>query len=158
MIIREMNISDIQKVRNIAFDTWRDTYSSFIPEAIQDKVLGEAYSDEAMDERFKSSIKLVAENNDEILGYAFFYSKDSGKNVFLESLYVHPKHQRKSAGKHLFHNGLERFRESETISLTVYKGNPSISFYKKEGFAIEKELNGDFFDYPIVFTLMKKNV
>lgn len=45
MIIREMTNSDIQQIRAIAFDTWRNTYSSFIPTEIQDRVLA-AYSDE----------------------------------------------------------------------------------------------------------------
>ena len=72
MVIREMNYSDIDRVRMIAADTWRDTYTSFIPAEIQDKVLKEAYSNEEMDNRLKSSINLVAESNGVMMGYAFF--------------------------------------------------------------------------------------
>lgn len=79
MIIREMNLSDIERVRTIAFDTWRDTYSSFIPVDIQDKVLKDAYSEEEMNNRFKTSLNLVAEIKKEIMGYAFF-SGDSSNN------------------------------------------------------------------------------
>lgn len=72
VVIREMGPLDIEMVREIAVQTWRDTYSKFIPENIQDKVLLEAYSAEAMEKRFKNSLNLLAENDERITGYAFF--------------------------------------------------------------------------------------
>ncbi|WP_445683118.1 GNAT family N-acetyltransferase [Solibacillus sp. FSL H8-0538] len=82
-------------VRAISLPTWRDIYSSFIPKGIQDKVLKDASSNEEMNKHFKSSLNMVAENNEEIMGYAFFSGNLSDKKVFLESLYVHPSHQGK---------------------------------------------------------------
>lgn len=158
MVIREMHFSDIESVRAIAAHTWRDTYSTFIPEEIQDRVLNEAYSADAMDNRFKSSLLLVSENDEEIMGYAFFSGELSGKDVFLESLYVHPNYQGKGIGKQLLLSGLTKFKEPTSLSLTVYKGNPNISFYKREGFKVVTENMGDFFGHPVVFTLMKKNL
>ena len=158
MFIREMDRSDIERVRVIAFDTWRDTYSKFIPEDIQDRVLKDAYSNEKMDNRFKSSLNLVAENNEEIIGYAFFSGNLSDKDVYLESLYVHPDHQGKGLGKQLLLTGLEKFKNPTTVSLAVYQGNPNISFYEREGFKVTGEKKGDFFGYPIVFTMMEKNL
>ena len=67
------------------------------------------------------------------------------KKFFLESLYVHPKSQGKGIGKQLMYTGLAKYKEPTTLSLTVYEGNPSISFYKKEGFQIIKENKGNFF-------------
>jgi ribosomal protein S18 acetylase RimI-like enzyme len=158
MVIREMYKSDIERVRGIAFDTWRDTYSKFIPEDIQDRVLMDAYSNEKMDNRFKSSLNLVAENNEEIIGYAFFSGNFIDKDVYLESLYVHPNHQGKGLGKQLLLTGLGKFKSPTTLSLTVYQGNPNISFYEKEGFKLIGEKKGDFFGHPIVFTRMEKNL
>lgn len=48
-----MYLSDIERVRAIAVATWRNTYSRFIPEEAQDKVLKDAYSTEEMNNRFK---------------------------------------------------------------------------------------------------------
>ncbi|WP_342541780.1 GNAT family N-acetyltransferase [Paenisporosarcina sp. FSL H8-0542] len=158
MIIREMNISDIERVRAIAVATWRDTYSRFIPYEIQDKVLQDAYSNVEMNNRFKSSLNLVAENNEEIMGYAFFSGNLSEKDVFLESLYVHPNHQGKRIGKQLLLSGIAKYKEPTSLSLTVYKGNSNISFYENEGFQVIKENKGEFFGHPVVFTLMKKNL
>lgn len=158
MIIREMNYSDIERVRAIAAHTWKDTYSSFIPEDIQDKTLKEAYSQETMDKRFNSSITLVAESNEEIMGYAFFSGNLTSKEVFLESLYVHPSHQGKGVGKQLYLTGLKKFEKPTSISLTVYKGNPNISFYEKQGFNAIKENKGDFNGHPVVFILMKRDL
>lgn len=158
MIIREMNLSDIERVRGVAVATWRDTYSEFIPEEIQDKVLQDAYSNAEMNNRFKSSLNLVAENNEEIIGYAFFSGNLSNKDVFLESLYVNPNHQGKGIGKQLLLTGIAKFKEPTTLSLTVYKGNSNISFYKREGFKVIQENKGDFYGHPVIFTLMKKNL
>lgn len=158
MIIREMKISDIEIVKGIAVTTWRDTYSRFIPNEIQDKVLHDAYSKVEMNNRFKSSLNLVAENNEEIMGYAFFSGNSSNKDVFLESLYVHPNHQGKGIGKKLMLTGISKFKEPTALLLTVYKGNANISFYEKEGFKIIKENKGAFFGHPVVFTMMKKNL
>ncbi|WP_391115952.1 GNAT family N-acetyltransferase [Psychrobacillus sp. L3] len=158
MIIRVMQLSDIENVRKIAADTWRDTYSSFIPKDIQEKVLRDAYCAEEMENRFKTTVTLVAEDKEEIMGYAFFSGDLSSKDVFLESLYVHPNHQGKGAGKQLLLAGLSNFKEPGTFSLTVYKGNPNIAFYEREGFKVIKENNGDFYGHPVVFILMKKNL
>ncbi len=153
-----MNLSDIERVRGIAVATWRDTYSDFIPEEIQDKVLQDAYSNVEMNNRFKSSLNLVAENNEEIMGYAFFSGNLSNKDVFLESLYVNPNHQGKGIGKQLLLTGIAKFKEPTTLSLTVYKGNSNISFYEREGFKVIQENKGDFYGHPVIFTMMKKNL
>ena len=158
MLIREMNLSDIERVRAIAETTWKDTYSSFIPEEIQDKVLKDAYSNVEMNNRFKTSLNLVVESNEEIMGYAFFSGDLSDKDVFLESLYINPTHQGKGIGRQLLLAGIAKFKKPTTLSLTVYKGNSNISFYEKEGFKVIKENKGEFYGHPVVFTVMKKNL
>ncbi|WP_391201700.1 GNAT family N-acetyltransferase [Psychrobacillus sp. L4] len=157
MIIRDMQLSDIESIRAIAAHTWKATYSKFIPKDIQEKVLKDAYSAETMENRFKTSVTLVAEDKEEIMGYAFFSSDLSSSDVFLESLYIHPDHQGKGGGKQLLLTGLSKFKELVTLSLTVYKGNPNFAFYEREGFKVIKENNGDFYGHPVVFILMKKN-
>ncbi|MBW9235587.1 GNAT family N-acetyltransferase, partial [Leptospira santarosai] len=87
-------------------------------------------SDVEMNNRFKSSLNLVAENNEEIMGYAFFSGNSSEKDVYLESLYVHPNHQGKRIGKQLLLSGIAKYKEPTSLSLTVYKGNSNISFYE----------------------------
>lgn len=158
MLIREMNTSDIESVRLIAADTWRNTYSSFIPAEIQEKILTEAYSSEIMEHRFKSSITLVAEYDGKIAGYAFLSGNRLSEDVYLESLYVHPHHQGKGVGKQLILAGLSMFNEPHTVTLTVYKGNSNITFYEKQGFKVLKEKEGDFKGHPVTFILMRKEL
>ena len=158
MIIREMNRSDIEGVRKVAIHTWRDTYSSFIPSDIQKKTLKEAYSTETMVNRLMSFVTLVAEMDRKIIGYAFFSGGLENKDIFLESLYVHPNYQGKGVGMQLFKTGLQKFKGPETISLTVYKGNSNITFYEKQGFKVIKEKKSDFSGHPMIFILMKKDL
>ena len=158
MVIREMIPKDLEQVQKIALATWRNTYSSFIPLQIQDKVLKDAYSENEMNNRFKNSLNLVFENNNEILGYAFFSGDLLSNDIFLESLYIHPQHQGKGIGKQLMQFGIAKYNNPKTLSLVVYKGNKSISFYKKMGFKVTNENNGDFFGHPVVFIVMKKEL
>lgn len=153
-----MNKSDIEQIREIANAAWKDTYSNFIPVDIQDKVLSEAYSDEEMENRFNSSLNLVVESDRDILGYAFFKYKQQNKELFLESLYIHPNHQGKGIGKQLLLTGIERHEDVVTLVLTVYKGNQNITFYEKQGFEVVKENEGNFFEHPVVFIVMKKEL
>ncbi|PYF08416.1 GNAT family N-acetyltransferase [Ureibacillus chungkukjangi] len=156
MIIRDMKSVDIETVRLIARDAWRATYSSFIPEEIQDKVLAEAYSSKEMASRFKSSLNLVAEENGVVMGYAFLYVKSDNK-LFVESLYIHPNYQGRGIGKKLLQSAISNFPNATTVALTVYEGNPNISFYEKEGFKRIKENQGGFFGHPVSFILMEKS-
>lgn len=158
MKIREMTYSDIHPIRDLAFVTWRDTYSSFIPPEIQDQVLADAYSDKEMNHRLQKTLNLVLESNDAILGYAFFSGDLSNTDIYLESLYIHPEHQGKGIGKQLMQAGIAKYRNPKTISLVVYKGNTSISFYEKMGFSITNENCGDFFGHPVSFIMMKKEL
>lgn len=151
-----MKNSDIERVRAIAKAAWRATYSDFIPKDIQDKVLEEAYSHDEMANRFRNFSNWVAEENGEIMGYAFFTNQKSDKKLFLESLYVHPNHQGKGVGKQLLHKGISVYPQATAVSLTVYKGNPNISFYEKIGFKRESEKKGDFFGHPVTFILMER--
>lgn len=156
--VRDMNRSDIDSIREIAAVTWKKTYSEIIPEEIQAKVLNDAYSDGEMDKRLNSSLMLVAESKDEITGYAFFSGDLYKKDIYLESLYIHPNFQGQGIGRQLLNIGVNKFSDPWTLSLTVYKGNPNISFYEKEGFKITKENNGDFYGHPMIFTVMTKDL
>ncbi|MDR4315297.1 GCN5-related N-acetyltransferase [Niallia circulans] len=99
--VRDMNRSDIDSIREIAAVTWKKTYSEIIPEEIQAKVLNDAYSDGEMDKRLNSFLMLVAESKDEITGYAFFSGDLYKKDIYLESLYIHPNFQGQGISRQL---------------------------------------------------------
>ena len=158
MNIRDLQKTDVERVRAIARAAWRDTYSDFIPMDIQDKVLKEAYSDAKMENRFLDSLNLVAEVEGKIVGYAFFSGELASEDIYLESLYIHPIEQRKGIGRQLIEYGLCKYRELNSLTLTVYKHNSSISFYEKEGFVVISETEGDFFGHPVGFIKMRKEM
>lgn len=158
MQIRHMQVTDTNTIRSIAHDTWRHTYSDFIPLDIQDKVLTDAYSDAEMDNRFQHYLNLVVEIEQRIVGYAFFSGDRSKEEVYLESLYIHPSHHRKGIGRALIKYGLSCYVRPKTLSLSVYKQNSSISFYEKEGFVKVGETEGDFFGHPVTFIKMSKSI
>ncbi|WP_377890448.1 GNAT family N-acetyltransferase [Alkalihalobacillus sp. R86527] len=153
-----MKDTDIERVKEIANLTWKNTYQSFIPLDIQEKTLKEAHSEETMMNRFEKSMMLVAEEDEKITGYAFFSNGATNKEIFLESIYVHPSYQEKGIGKDLYLSGIERYENPTSISLTVYKGNKNITFYDKEGFNVINESKGDFCGHPVTFIKMTKKL
>ncbi|MFC4620048.1 GNAT family N-acetyltransferase [Camelliibacillus cellulosilyticus] len=155
--IRKMREEDIDRVREIAKVTWKATYSELIPLDIQEKTLKEAYSDDMMRKRFETSLLFVAEDDGVIAGYAF-YSSEQPKEIYLESIYIHPDHQGKGIGKKLYEAGPDTFKQAKRMMLTVYKGNDSIHFYEKLGFVAKGEIKSDFSGHPIVFIKMEKTL
>ncbi|MFI8687212.1 GNAT family N-acetyltransferase [Rossellomorea sp. NPDC077527] len=158
MIIREMSTYDVDKVKELATITWKATYSLLIPLEIQRKTLNEAYSKEVMEERFENSVMLIAEINQEIVGYAFFSQRENKSIVHLESLYVHPDVQKRGIGQQLYQTGLDYFPKAKRITLHILKGNKSISFYKKLKFEIESEISNKFNGHPVIFIKMRKGI
>ncbi|RWZ54585.1 N-acetyltransferase [Halobacillus fulvus] len=158
MKIREMNINDVEEVKELARITWLDTYNSILPLHVQKQTLDEAYSQETMDERFRTSHMLVAVDNEKIAGYAFFSYKEAAKVLHLESLYVRPDVQQNGIGKALFDAGVAHFPLAKRMTLYILKGNESLPFYQKLEFEYEKEVENSFSGYPVTFMRMGKRL
>ncbi|WP_400247632.1 GNAT family N-acetyltransferase [Niallia sp. JL1B1071] len=82
----------------------------------------------------------------------------SKKDIYLEFIYIHSSFQGQGIGKQLLNTGINYYRNPSTLSLTVYKGNPNIVFYEKEGFKVVKENTGDFYGHPMVYNMMAKDL
>lgn len=154
--IRKMERTDIEEVKSLAGLVWNRTYSSILPDHIQAQTLAQAYSAETMDKRFDKSLLFVAEEQDQIIGYAFF--SPEGEHIHLESLYVHPAAQKKGIGRMLMNIGFAQVPEAAEARLLVLKGNSSRSFYEKHGFTAQNEWNGDYDGYPVTFIKMRKRL
>lgn len=156
MTITKMTAQHIEQIRHVAAITWAHTYHDFIPAAIQQQVLADAYSDEEMTRRIKNDFNIVFLIDNDVVGYAFFLMKEDV--LFLQSLYIHPAHHRKGIGQQLLQAAVTQYPNASTIALTVYKGNTSIAFYEKLGFTAHNETNGDFFGHAMTFIHMKKDI
>ena len=147
MKIRKININDLETLRNISIQTFRETFDEVNTEEDMQKYLDENLSLE----RLKSELEnpnsefYFLENNNEILGYLKLNFKDAQtekveENHFeIERIYVLKAFLGQKIGQILFDKAIEIGREKnlEYVWLGVWEENHrAIRFYEKNGFEI----------------------
>jgi len=146
--IRDIQPGDFPAIRRVARETWAVTYRGIVPESAQDEFVRRAYSEESLARRMKGGVFLVAELNDEVIGFADFYS-DSGE-ARLAAIYVLPNGQGRGIGTRLLRMGISRFPADMRITLRVERDNhPARRFYEARGFQETGEFTEDFFGHEM---------
>lgn len=147
MKIRKLNIDDLETLRNLSIQTFKETFEEVNTEEDMQKYLDENLSIEKLKTELENpnSEFYFAENNDEILGYLKLNFKDAQtekleENHFeIERIYVLKAFLGQKIGQILFDNVLEIGREKnlEYVWLGVWEENHrAIRFYGKNGFEI----------------------
>ena len=143
--IRGMTKEDVERVQDIARESWHATYKGIIPREIQDNFLRVAYSDEMMETRLRSSNLYVAECGNEVVGFADFSLADSEGKSELRAIYLYTAHQGKGIGSALLQKGIEGFENGKELIVEVEKDNlVGVKFYKAKGFKLIAEYDDDF--------------
>lgn len=147
MKIRKINIDDLEALRNLSIQTFKETFEEVNTEEDMQKYLDENLSIEKLKTELENpnSKFYFAENNDEILGYLKLNFKDAQtekleKNHFeIERIYVLKAFLGQKIGQILFDKAIEIGREKnlEYVWLGVWEENHrAIRFYGKNGFVI----------------------
>jgi ribosomal protein S18 acetylase RimI-like enzyme len=95
---------------------------------------------------------IVAEENEEILGFALYYTSYStwkGRCLYLEDFYVKEKSRKRGIGKLLFDQvvRIAKAKKVKRMDWQVLEWNePGLQFYKKENATLDSEwVNGRLF-------------
>ena len=147
MKIRKINIDDLEALRNLSIQTFKETFEEVNTEEDMQKYLLENLSIEKLKTELENvhSEFYFAENNDEILGYLKLNFKDAQteeleENHFeIERIYVLKAFLGQKIGQILFDKAIEIGREKnlEYVWLGVWEENHrAIRFYEKNGFEI----------------------
>ena len=147
MKIRKLNIDDLETLRNLSIQTFKETFEEVNTEEDMQKYLDENLSIEKLKTELENpnSKFYFAENNDEILGYLKLNFKDAQtekleENHFeIERIYVLKAFLGQKIGQILFDKAIEIGREKnlEYVWLGVWEENHrAIRFYGKNGFEI----------------------
>ena len=147
MKIRKINIEDLETLRNLSIQTFKETFEEVNTEEDMQKYLLENLSIEKLKSELENpnSEFYFAENNDEILGYLKLNFKDAQtekveENYFeIERIYVLKAFLGQKIGQILFDKAIEIGREKnlEYVWLGVWEENHrAIRFYEKNGFEI----------------------
>ena len=149
MIIRQAQESDIPQVASLLYQV-HDVHATGRPDLF---VKGERkYTDEELKEIFSDEVArpvFVAEENDNILGYAFCIfeeieesrSRYGVKSLYIDDLCVDAAMRGKGFGKILYDHAVEYARTNGYYNLTlnVWACNPSaMRFYEKLGLVPQK--------------------
>ena len=147
MKIRKLNIDELETLRNLSIQTFKETFSEVNTEEDMQKYLHENLSVEKLKSELENpnSEFYFAENNDDILGYLKLNFKDTQtekveENHFeIERIYVLKAYLGQKTGQILFDKALEIGREKnlEYVWLGVWEENKrAIRFYEKNGFEV----------------------
>ena len=147
MKIRKINIDDLETLRNLSIQTFKETFEEVNTEEDMQKYLDENLSIEKLKTELENvnSEFYFAENNGEILGYLKLNFKDAQtekveENYFeIERIYVLKAFLGQKIGQILFDKAIEIGREKnlEYVWLGVWEENHrAIKFYEKNGFEI----------------------
>ena len=137
MKIAKARVEEVQEIRKMLSDTWRDTYSSvFSPETMQ-KLTAAWHSPESLASQIRTSdifFAVAKDDANKIVGLVTAQRQDKGTLVVYR-LYVDPKHQRKGIGNELLKGSVSAFPKIRRIQLEVEEQNQKgLSFFLKEGF------------------------
>jgi ribosomal protein S18 acetylase RimI-like enzyme len=147
MKIRKINIDDLEALRDLSIQTFKETFEEVNTEEDMQKYLDENLSIEKLKTELENvnSEFYFAENNGEILGYLKLNFKDAQtekleENHFeIERIYVLKTFLGQKIGQILFDKAIEIGREKnlEYVWLGVWEENHrAIKFYEKNGFEI----------------------
>ena len=147
MKIRKINIDDLEALRNLSIQTFKETFEEVNTEEDMQKYLDENLSIKKLKSELEkpNSEFYFAENNGEILGYLKLNFKDAQtekleENHFeIERIYVLKAFLGQKIGQILYDKAIEIGREKnlEYVWLGVWEENHrAIRFYEKNDFEI----------------------
>lgn len=139
--IREAAVQDIVTIRQIAEQTWPDTYGGIISEEQIRYMLEMMYSDLSLQQQLQNGHRFyLAESGNKAIGFASV--SDEGGGIFkLNKLYVLPTTQKTGAGKALLQSAIRYAKDKGAVQLIlqVNKQNGARQFYEKQGLKVLEE-------------------
>ena len=138
-LIRTANLSDADVIARVHIDSWQTTYRGLMPDKVLDNLSFERRREWWQGIlRDQSERVLVAEENDQIVGFAYFGEEREHDPIYhgeLYAIYLLAGCQKKGIGHLLFKasaKGLIKLGMSDML-LWVLSTNPARKFYEKMG-------------------------
>ncbi|ELY49452.1 GNAT family N-acetyltransferase [Natronorubrum sulfidifaciens] len=139
MSVREATPDDVDAIQHVAQSSWTEDYPTILSrESIQDG-LDEWYSDDLVRDSiiWSRALMLVAERDDEVVGFAHAIREDDDNEGNILRVYVAPDHRSDGLGRQLLEETRDRLVEQgvERINAMVLEANePGNAFYRGFGF------------------------
>jgi len=139
--IRTWHQDDLEAVRYILWETWKETYSSFIPMDDMQAYFHEQYTVQKLSDQYHDAnvIGFIAEADDILAGYEKTSYSEKEQRLYVHQLYILSVYQNLGIGRKLMNSAAER-----AISLgldevwlgVMHKNISALAWYKKMGYEI----------------------
>ncbi|WP_276482211.1 GNAT family N-acetyltransferase [Paraflavitalea pollutisoli] len=142
LIIRTADIDDIATIGFLAQQIWPGTYQEILTPAQLEYMMDLIYSPDSLQQQMRNKHQfLIAELDEEPIGFASYSELEEPGIYKLQKLYVHPKTQGKGIGKALVDFIIEQLPrpDASILRLNVNRYNKARQFYEKMGFVVTKE-------------------
>jgi ribosomal protein S18 acetylase RimI-like enzyme len=146
------NVEDACKIAEVHVKSWQNTYKGLISQEYLDNLkIKDRYLMWKKVLSNKNELVFVAENNDEIIGFASFGKERISRQETdgeLYAIYLLKSHKRQKVGTNLLKAGIQELikRKFKTLLVWVLADNPSKKFYEHSdpaSVATEKDQMGD---------------
>lgn len=162
MTIRQANYNDISAISQLATEIWWPTYTDVIPDEQIEFMLGDMYSEEALNLQMAGGIIfLMVEREIMPVAFAAYSLTEPENQVYkLQKLYVLPSEQGKGTGKMLIAKveNLAIALGGKILELNVNRKNPAFDFYKKLGFEIYETVDIPYQHFVLNDYVMRKTL
>ncbi len=156
MNVRSATADDFDPITAVARATWHDTYDELDADMI-DRTVDDWYTDDSMPLEAPGTVVLVAEVDDEIVG--FTHAVVQGETADILRMYVHPDHQGAGVGSDLHERLMAEIEAQEAERVRSFDfafNDASRAFYEGLGFEQtdegEVEIDGEYYA-EAVYTL-----
>ncbi len=139
--IRQWRQNDIEVVRNILWETWKESYSNFIPVDDLLEYFNENYTSKKLTEQYNDAkvSSFIAEYDDVVAGYEKTYYNEKENRLYVHQLYILSAYQNLGLGKKLMKLAAERAKSMGLDRIWVgvmIKNESAVGWYKKMGYEI----------------------
>jgi diamine N-acetyltransferase len=145
--IRTASIEDINTIGYLAYQVWPQAYKHFLSLEQLQYMLNKLYSPASLQQQMLKDhhIFLIAELEEEPVGFVSYSSLPTPGIFKIHKLYVHTSLHGKGVGKALLDAVIDEIRplKATAVQLNVNRHNVAKSFYEKQQFTILKEENID---------------
>jgi GNAT superfamily N-acetyltransferase len=151
--------SDIPEIRRLAFAIWPTAYGNILTEKQITYMLDLFYTEEALRNQFLTHQFLLAQMEDETVGFASYSLVEETKRAKLHKLYVVAGLQGKGVGRKFLDAIIVAVSKLgiSSLELNVNRYNKAIGFYENYGFRKLREedipIGNDFWMNDYVMTL-----
>ena len=145
LVIRKAAAGDMEIIRSLAETVWPLTYKDILSKEQIDYMMNLFYSAESLSKQIKKDIFLIAELNEEPVGFVSFSETAAAGIYKVQKLYVKTGTQGKGVGRALINFILDEIRvlNAKALELNVNRHNNARWFYEKMGFEVIREEDTD---------------